>query len=123
MKVEKPKEKYDQLIADGYCVINNVLQEEMLSQLRSVTNELLDAQTDDERDAHRSSGSMISVCDRPRPKGRGFRKFMRKLSWYQQGLLAEVSLTPSPPKVATPTLNCKIDRINQDSPLRVFLGI
>ena len=33
------------------------------------------------------------------------------------------SLTPSPPKVATPTLNRKIDRINQDSPLRVFLGI
>ena len=28
------------------------------------------------------------LCDRPRPKGRGFRKFMRKHLWYQQGLLA-----------------------------------
>ena len=27
-------------------------------------------------------------CDSPRPKGRGFRKFMRKHLWYQQGLLA-----------------------------------
>ena len=49
MNVEKPKEKYDQLIADGYCVIKDVLKEEMLNQLRSVTDELLDAQTEDER--------------------------------------------------------------------------
>ena len=61
MQVEKPKEKYDQLIADGYCVIEDVLKEEMLTQLRTVTDELLDAQTEDERAAHRSSGSMISV--------------------------------------------------------------
>jgi hypothetical protein len=61
MKVEKPKKKYDQLIADGYCVIDNVLKDEMLTQLRTVTDELLDAQTEDQRDAYRSSGSMISV--------------------------------------------------------------
>ena len=61
MDVELSKEKYDQLINDGYCVVEHVLKEAMLSQLRSVTDELLDAQTDDERDAHRSSGSMISV--------------------------------------------------------------
>ena len=61
MKVEKPKEKYDQLIADGYCVVKGVLKEEMLTRLRSVTGELLDAQTEDERASHRSSGSMISV--------------------------------------------------------------
>ena len=61
MKVEKPKEKYDQLIADGYCVVKNVLTEEMLERLRTVTSELLDAQTEDARAAYRSSGSMISV--------------------------------------------------------------
>ncbi|MDE0324197.1 MAG: phytanoyl-CoA dioxygenase family protein [Candidatus Poribacteria bacterium] len=61
MKVEKPKEKYDQLIADGYCVVADVLKEEMLTQLRTVTDELLDAQTEDQREAYRSSGSMISV--------------------------------------------------------------
>ena len=55
MRVEKRKEKYDQLIADGYCVVEDVLKEEMLAQLRSVTDELLDAQTEDERAAHRSS--------------------------------------------------------------------
>ena len=59
MKVEEPKEKYDQLIADGYCVVEDVLKEEMLNRLRSVTNKLLDAQTEDERASHRSSGSMI----------------------------------------------------------------
>jgi ectoine hydroxylase-related dioxygenase (phytanoyl-CoA dioxygenase family) len=61
MKVENPKEKYDQLIADGYCVVENVLKEDILTQLRSVTDKLLDAQTEDEHAAHRSSGSMISV--------------------------------------------------------------
>ena len=65
MKVEKPKEKYDQLIADGYCVIEGVLKEDMLTQLRTVTDELLDAQTEDQRAAHRSSGSMISVYMHP----------------------------------------------------------
>ena len=61
MKVEKPKEKYDRLIADGYCVVEDVLKEEMLIRLRAVTDQLLDAQTEDERAAYRSSGSMISV--------------------------------------------------------------
>ena len=61
MKIEKPKEKYDQLIANGYCVIKNVLKEDMLTRLRTVTDELLDAQTEDQRSAYRSSGSMISV--------------------------------------------------------------
>ncbi|MDE0555181.1 MAG: phytanoyl-CoA dioxygenase family protein, partial [Candidatus Poribacteria bacterium] len=65
MKVEKPKEKYDQLIADGYCVVENVLKEKMLARLRTGTDELLDRQTEDERAAHRSSGSMISVYMHP----------------------------------------------------------
>ncbi len=65
MMVEKSKERYDQLIADGYCVIEDVLKEEMLTQLRLVTDELLDDQTEDERAAHRSSGSMISVYRHP----------------------------------------------------------
>ncbi len=61
LKVEKPKEKYDQLISDGYCVIENVLNGDMLSRLQTVTDELLDAQTEEQLAAHRSSGSMISV--------------------------------------------------------------
>ena len=58
---------------------------------------------------------IVLYCDRPRPLGRGFRKFMRKLSRYQQGLLAEASLTPSPPKVAIPTLSSP-NMMLQDSP-------
>ena len=65
MNVERPKEKYDQLIAEGYYVIENVLKEDMLTRLRTVTDELLDAQTEDQRAAHRSSGSMISVYMHP----------------------------------------------------------
>ena len=65
MKVEKPKKKYDQLITEGYCVIEDVLKEDILTRLRLVTDELLDDQTEDERAAHRSSGSMISVYMHP----------------------------------------------------------
>ena len=65
MNVEKPKERYDQLIADGYCVVEDVLKEEMLNRLRSVTDELLDAQTEDQHAAYRSAGSMISVYMHP----------------------------------------------------------
>ena len=61
MRVETEKERYDQLIGDGYCVVENVLAAEMLARLRAVTDELLNAQTADEREAYRSSGSMISV--------------------------------------------------------------
>ena len=65
MKVEKRKEKYDQLIADGYCIVEDVLKTEMLTRLRSVTDTLLDAQTEDDRAAYRSAGSMISVYKHP----------------------------------------------------------
>lgn len=61
MIVNNPKQKYDQLIADGYCVIENVLVEDILSNLRIVTDQLLDEQSEEQRASHRSSGSMISV--------------------------------------------------------------
>ena len=61
MKVEKPKQKYDRLIADGYCVVEDVLKEDMLTRLRTVTDTLLDMQTEAQQAAHRSSGSMLSV--------------------------------------------------------------
>lgn len=61
MEIDNPKEKYDHLISDGYCVINNVLKEDIINRLRSVTDTLLDAQTEDQLAATRSSGSMISI--------------------------------------------------------------
>ncbi len=65
MNIERPKQKYDQLIEDGYCVIRGVLMEDMLIRLRVVTDALLDAQTEEERAAYRSSGSMLSVYEHP----------------------------------------------------------
>lgn len=61
IEINRPKELYDKLIQDGFCVIKNVLQNDMLTRLRLITSELLSQQTEDERAAHRSSGSMISV--------------------------------------------------------------
>ncbi|RKU28843.1 hypothetical protein C6497_08775 [Candidatus Poribacteria bacterium] len=61
IKINKPKEVYDKLIRDGFCVIRNVLQNDILTDLRLATEKLLSQQTEDERTDHRSSGSMISV--------------------------------------------------------------
>lgn len=61
MEIEKPKEKYDQLISEGYCVVENVLEDNMIMRLRSVTDTLLEAQTEEQLTATRSSGSMISI--------------------------------------------------------------
>ncbi|MCZ6679044.1 MAG: hypothetical protein O7E52_17560 [Candidatus Poribacteria bacterium] len=37
MKLEPLKREYDQLIADGYCVVENVLEADMLNRLWLVT--------------------------------------------------------------------------------------
>lgn len=61
IEINRSKELYDKLIQDGFCVIKNVLQNDMLTRLQLITSELLSQQTEEERAAHRSSGSMISV--------------------------------------------------------------
>ena len=57
------KEKYDQLIRDGYCLFENILDAKMLDRLRTITDQLLDAQSEQHFEAQRSTGSMISVHD------------------------------------------------------------
>ena len=54
---------YDQLVQDGYCRLGGVLESDMLDRLRTVTDRLLDEQSDDQHAAQRSTGSMISVTD------------------------------------------------------------
>ena len=53
----------DQLVQDGYCRLGGVLESDMLDRLRTVTDRLLDEQSDDQHAAQRSTGSMISVTD------------------------------------------------------------
>ena len=61
MSVQNPKENFDQLIRDGYCLIGDVLDDDILQRLRQVTDQLLDAQGQEIRAQQRSTGSMIDV--------------------------------------------------------------
>ena len=61
MSQQDPKANFDQLIRDGYCLIGDVLDADILHRLRQVTDQLLDAQNQEKRDQQRSTGSMIDV--------------------------------------------------------------
>jgi ectoine hydroxylase-related dioxygenase (phytanoyl-CoA dioxygenase family) len=59
------KQKYDQLIEDGYCLVEAVLDAEMLRALREVTEGLLAAQPEEARARQRTTGSMIPITSDP----------------------------------------------------------
>ena len=42
-------ERFDALVEDGYCLVEGVLDAEMLGRLRQRTDALLDAQTEEQR--------------------------------------------------------------------------
>ncbi|MBV7337144.1 phytanoyl-CoA dioxygenase family protein [Chloroflexi bacterium TSY] len=54
-----------QLIEDGYCVCENILDAGMLERVRKTSDQLLAAQSPEHFEAQKSTGSMISVYDDP----------------------------------------------------------
>ena len=65
MSQQGPKENFDQLIRDGYCLVEDVLDADILQRLRQVTDQLLNAQSQEIRAQQRSTGSMIDVGVHP----------------------------------------------------------
>lgn len=65
MSQQSPKENFAQLIRDGYCLVEDVLDADILQRLRQVTGQLLDAQSHELRAQQRSTGSMIDVGAHP----------------------------------------------------------
>ncbi|MEM7535268.1 MAG: phytanoyl-CoA dioxygenase family protein [Chloroflexota bacterium] len=59
------QQKKTQLIDDGYCVCEQILDADMLERVRTVSNQLLDAQSAEHFEAQKSTGSMVSVYDDP----------------------------------------------------------
>ena len=58
------KEKYSQLIQDGFCIVPRVLAPELLKRLKIVTDRLCSADDMKARRRFRSQGSMLStMCD------------------------------------------------------------
>ena len=65
MSQQSPKENFAQLIRDGYCLIKDILDVDILHRLRQVTDQLLDAQSQENRTQQDSTGSMIDVGVHP----------------------------------------------------------
>ena len=55
------QDRYQQLIENGYCVVENVLTSAFLVRLREITDGLIDAVPAEEARTRRSTGSMIPV--------------------------------------------------------------
>ena len=63
--MQHSQEKRKQLIEDGYCCFDNILDETMLQRVRSASDNLLNVQDGEHFATQKSTGSMISVYDDP----------------------------------------------------------
>ncbi len=63
--ISNPQERYTQLIEEGFCTIENVLDTDLLTRLRQITDQFLDAEGEEVRAGQRSTGSMIDVGVHP----------------------------------------------------------
>lgn len=61
----KIKEQKEQLLKDGYCVFENILDAEMLHSLRKVSDELLAGQSLENKKLYYSTGSNIPLTEDP----------------------------------------------------------
>ncbi len=57
--------KKEQLLKDGYCVFENVLDEEMLADLRKVSDKLIAEQSSEDKKLNYSKGSNITITEDP----------------------------------------------------------
>ncbi len=73
----------EQILRDGYCVLEQILSPEMLDRVRVASDDLIAAQPAQHFDRYKSTGSMISVYDDP---------FFAELVAYQPALDALDSL-------------------------------
>lgn len=64
-QAEIDTEKRRQLFEDGFCTFPAVLDADMLARLRAVTDRMLDAQSDAQRERTRSQGSMLTTREDP----------------------------------------------------------
>ena len=55
------EDRRSQLLDAGYCVFPSVLSQDQLSQLRVITDELVDAMSEDERRRQKRTGSLIRM--------------------------------------------------------------
>ena len=57
--------RYQQLLQDGFCIFENLVDSNMLANLRKRTDQVLDAQDEENRRSQRTTGSMYSLMQHP----------------------------------------------------------
>ena len=57
--------RYQQLLQDGFCIFEKLVDSNMLANLRKRTDQVLDAQGEDNRRSQRTTGSMYSLMQHP----------------------------------------------------------
>jgi hypothetical protein len=85
-------EKCDQLIRDGFCVFESILNKTMVSRVTDASNRLLDAQDSEHFESQKSTGSLVCVWDDP---------FFSELIGWQPALDALSSLGYDRPTFST----------------------
>ena len=63
MADEATRKKYKQLIKNGFCIFDQVLDPTMLDRVRMVSDQLLNRQSQAHFREQKSTGSMVSVFD------------------------------------------------------------
>ncbi len=59
------KEKYNQLLNEGFCIFENILSDALLDQLRSMTDQLCENMTEEHKSYFRSQGSAFRTYEDP----------------------------------------------------------
>ena len=65
MKTDLGTQKYTQLIEDGFCVFEKVLDAEMVRRVEDTSNHVLDAQDPEHFEKQKSTGSLATVFEDP----------------------------------------------------------
>jgi len=84
--------KREQLLREGYCLFEQILDEQLLRQLRATTERVIQAQSEEHLRAHRSQGSLIDVRSDP---------FMAQLVAHEKALAALAELGYDAPRWAS----------------------
>ena len=61
----RDESRYQQLLKDGFCIFENVVDSDMLDALRQRTDHVLDGQSDEYRLRQRATGSMFAIMQHP----------------------------------------------------------
>ncbi|MEE2658181.1 MAG: phytanoyl-CoA dioxygenase family protein [Candidatus Latescibacterota bacterium] len=65
MTIALANEKSEQLLRDGYCLFEQVMDRDLLERVREVSDQMFDAQPAEHFEQQKSTGSMINIHENP----------------------------------------------------------